>query len=620
MCGIAGIWGRVDKAYLQRMITTIAHRGPDDEGIYVDETGMVGLGHRRLAIIDLSSAGHQPMSYLNGRYWITFNGEIYNYLDVRSELESRGYRFHSATDTEVILAAYAQWGAVCLERLRGMFAFAIWDSQQQELFLARDRFGIKPLLYAQAGNVFLFASEIKALLASGLVSRRVDRQAIWDYLSFGSIPQPCTILAQVKSLLPGHYMFVRQGSVTIHRYWDIVEQTQSQRAQLVHLPYEDAVTELRHRLEEATRYHLIADVPVGAFLSGGVDSSAVVGLMSQLVSRPIKTYSIGFETQHAHLSELKWAKIAAQRFDTDHTEVIVTAQDIKQTFDQVIRAIDQPSIDGTNTYFISQATRQGVTVSLSGLGGDELLAGYPQFQLFAWGSNIAPQGVNLFKHKLKYLSKLLPGRWRSRLEMLIASPIERLTSVRLLMSEAEKRAAVGQGFQQGFSPQAARERYRPLLRDEFDSVTQVSYVELSGYMRDTLLRDADAMSMAHALEVRPVLLDHVLAEFIFSLPPTYKLNGKTTKRIFGDALRDLLPAQIINRPKMGFELPLFDWLAEPLLERAYAALASSYAKTLFHPDFLIKARATLTSRQRREVRLWAYLLLIEWLQLHECEV
>jgi len=620
MCGISGTFGLADESVIHAMTEAMAHRGPDDQGIYLDPAGKVALGHRRLSIIDLSAAGHQPMSYDNERYWITYNGEIYNYREIRADLENRGHRFNSATDTEVILAAYAQWGASCLDRLRGMFAFAIWDSHQQELFLARDRFGIKPLLYAQSGDIFLFASEIKALLASGLVSRQVDRQAIWDYLSFGSIPQPRTILTQVKFLLPGHYMYVRQGSVTTHRYWDIVERTQLQRAQLKHLPYKDAVIELRRRLEEATRYHLIADVPVGAFLSGGIDSSAVVGLMSQLVNRPIKTYSIGFETEYDHLSELKWAKIAAEHFGTDHTEVIVTAQDIKQAFDHLIQAIDQPSIDGTNTYLVSQATRQGVTVSLSGLGGDELLAGYPQFRSFARSSVIAPQGINIFKRELSYVSQFLPGRWRFRLDTLIASPIERLTPVRLLMSETEKRMVVNQEFQRSFRPQAASERYRPLLRPELDPVTQVSYVELCGYMRDTLLRDIDAMSMAHALEVRPVFLDHVLAEFIFSLPSMYKLNGKTTKRIFRDALRDLLPSEIISRPKMGFELPLFDWLAGPLKERANAALDSSYAKALFKSDFLSEARAALASGQRRGNRLWAYVVLLEWLRFHDCEV
>ena len=620
MCGISGTLGLSDERVIQQMTEAMVHRGPDDQGIYLDPVGKVALGHTRLAIIDLSVAGHQPMSYNKERYWITFNGEIYNYKEIRAELEKHGHRFKSASDTEILLAAYAEWGASCLGYLRGMFAFAIWDKQDQELFLTRDRFGIKPLLYAQVGNTFLFASEIKALLASGLISRKVDKQAIWDYLSFGSVPQPRTILAQVNSLLPGHYMVVHQGNVSRHRYWDIVEQTRSKRGQLTNLPYEDAVSELRHRLQEATRYHLIADVPVGAFLSGGIDSSAIVGLMNQFVSNPIKTYSIGFEMQHSYLSELKWAKIAANFFGTDHTEVILTAQDIKQNFDDIIRSIDQPSIDGTNTYFISQATRQAVTVSLSGLGGDELLAGYPHFKVFARSSFIVTQAIHFFKSELNYITKLLPGRWRFYLEPLLASPLEQLTPVRLLIGDTEKGKAIDREFQRSINLKAASERYYPLLFPEFDPVTQMSYVEISGYMRDTLLRDIDAMSMAHALEVRPALLDHPLAEFIFSLPSSYKLNAKTTKRIFADALRDLLPNEIINRPKMGFELPLFAWLTGPLKERAYEALSSSYAYAIFNRDYLVDAKRTLDQCDRGSNKLWGYVMLLEWLRFHSCEM
>jgi len=618
MCGIAGAFGVTDNQLIERMTTALAHRGPDDGGYYVNPAQQVMLGHRRLSIIDLSPAGHQPMSYANSRFWITFNGEIYNYQEIKADLQQLGCQITSASDTEVILAAYAQWGAAAVPRLRGMFTFAIWDEQEQSLFLARDRFGIKPLLYAQLDNVFLFASELKSLLASNLVSRQVDYQAIWDYLSFGAVPQPRTMLAQVKALLPGHTMLVQRGRVSMQRYWDIADATPNLRSELAQLPYPQAVQQLRQQLETATRYHLIADVPVGAFLSGGVDSTAVVGLMSQLVQQPIKTYSIGFETRHSHLSELKWAKIAAQQFGTDHTEVIITADEVAGTFDRLITAIDQPSLDGTNTYFVSQATRQGVTVSLSGLGGDELLAGYPHFRHFARGNALAPNGVNRFKAELLQLNQYLPGRWRSPTAMLLASPLERLTSLRLLMSDAEKQQAVAPGFQQKFAAQAVSARYQPYLRPNLDAVAQLSYVELGSYMVDTLLRDADTMSMAHALEIRPVLLDHVLAEFVFSLPAHYKLNGATGKRIFIDALADILPASIVHRPKMGFELPLFAWLSGPLAARAQAALVTPLAQTLFQPEFLGWAKAALGTPQRAQTKLWAYIILLEWLQAQQC--
>lgn len=620
MCGIVGSLGVASSDCVYRMSAAVGHRGPDDHGIYVDDTGLAILGHRRLSILDLSPAGHQPMSYANGRYWITYNGEVYNFAETRHELEQAGHMFQSQTDTEVILAAYVQWGSSCLDRLRGMFAFAIWDRERHELFLARDRFGIKPLLYAQVGDIFLFASELKSLLASGLVERQADKQAIWDYLSLGAIRQPCTILAQVKSLLPGHYMVVRKGNVTIHRYWDIVEQTRSRREELAHLPYVDAVAELRRQLLEVTRYHLVADVPIGAFLSGGIDSTAVVGLMSQLVNHPIKTYSVGFESRHRHLSELKWAKIAAQRFRTEHTEVIVTASDAAQAFDRLIQAIDQPSLDGTNTYFVAQAARQGVTVALSGLGGDELFAGYPQFRRLARSSRIAPRGIGALNPGLELIEKVMPGRWRTELKTLVASPIERFSSVRLLLDEAEKAKATIADLRQGFHPQDISDRYRQLMREDLDAIAQISYMELCGYMRDTLLRDADAMSMAHALEVRPVLLDHVLAEFVFSLPSEHKLNGKMTKRILVDALRELLPTEIVERPKMGFEMPLLAWLRGVLQERALMLLDSPAACALFSSAFRVECAQALRSERNAAPGLWANVVLLAWLEHFKVQV
>ena len=309
MCGIAGTIGVTDKNIFIAMNGAMAHRGPDDHGIYIDEQNRFGFAHRRLSIIDLSSAGHQPMSYLGGRYWIVYNGEIYNYKDIRADLEKKGCTFTSNTDTEVLLAAYAEWGRDCLKKLRGMFAFAIYDKQTSQTFLARDRFGIKPLYYSRQNGFFLFASEIKTLLASGLISKRVDYQAIWDYISIGCIPQPRTILQEVKALLPGHSMLLTSnGEIIINRYWDLWDYA-PQSSHTVDSSI--ASEELRVKLEEATRLHMIADVPVGAFLSGGIDSTAVVGLMSQYVSHPIKTFSVGFESKYAKLNEFKWAKIVS---------------------------------------------------------------------------------------------------------------------------------------------------------------------------------------------------------------------------------------------------------------------------------------------------------------------
>ncbi len=631
MCGITATVGLADERVIKAMTDAIAHRGPDDQGIWVDATGPVALGHRRLSIIDLSPAGHQPMSYAGGRYWIAFNGEIYNYQALRAELEQRGHCFRSGSDTEVILAAYAEWGERCVERLRGMFAFALYDrgpgaiegqpavGDEAQLFLARDRFGIKPLYYAEANGVRLFASELKALLASGLVSRQTDTQALWDYLALGSVPQPRTLLAGVQALPAGHTMTVPlRGEPCIRRYWDVVENAMAAAPTVRKLGRVDASRELRRLLEEATRLHMIADVPVGAFLSGGIDSTSIVGLMSQHVSKPLRTYSVGFESRHQRLSELQWAKIAAERFHTEHTEVVVTGEQVAAEYDRLVDAIDQPSLDGTNTYFVSKATRAGVTVSLSGLGGDELFAGYPHFRWFrqieAWDR------LPIGRSAKRPILRALRGRYAPPAHFLGKSLLERHATIRCLAGEAERRQMTAAALQGRGPLQPLTGLYERLLPAGLDVVSQVSAVELRGYLCHTLLRDADAMSMAHALEVRPVLLDHVLAEFAMAMAPERKLDGRTAKLAFVDAVRDLLPEPIVTRPKRGFEMPLFQWLAGPLRERALGVLASPCAASVFGRDYLMQARAWLQSPQQEHVPLWAHVLLIEWLQRYRCEL
>lgn len=626
MCGISGTIGLADRRVIEAMTEAIAHRGPDDHGVLIDEPGQIALGHRRLSIIDLSAAGHQPMTYRNDRYWIVLNGEIYNFIEIRSELEERGHTFRSTSDTEVLLAAYAEWGAACLERLRGMFAFAIYDRGSEavggsHIFLARDRFGIKPLYYAKVNDVFVFASEIKALLASGLISRRIDNRAVWDYLSLGSIPQPRTILSDVKALLPGHAMTIDSvGEIKTFPYWDIATNASKSFPDVGTMDKKEASTELRRLLDEATRLHMIADVPIGAFLSGGIDSTSVVGLMDQYVSRPIKTYSVGFESRHAQLNECEWARVAAERFRSDHTEVIVTGDEIAVGYDKLVWAIDQPSLDGTNTYLVSKAARTGVTVALSGIGGDELFAGYPHFQRFVQAAKWKGSDSFLSKRVKGSVLWALPNRYVPDKQFLTLDPLARHTSIRSLATEGDKQHIANKSFRYECSERQLSDMYAGLMRPALDPVSQTSYVEVKGYLANTLLRDADAMSMAHALEVRPVMLDHVLAEFIFALPPEFKVKGAATKVLLTDALSDILPEQITKRPKMGFEMPLFDWLAGPLYERALAALSSRRAASIFSSEFIIESKRNLKSATGRHVRLWGYVMLIEWLNYHQCEV
>jgi asparagine synthase (glutamine-hydrolysing) len=612
MCGFAGIIGVHEAGALERMLEALAHRGPDDRGVHVDAAAGVAMAHARLSIIDPSVAGHQPMSRC-GRYWMVYNGEVYNFPTLRAELEGLGYRFSSNTDSEVVLAAFAQWGEGCLHRFRGMFAFAVWDQEREELFLARDRFGIKPLYFSTADGRFLFASELRSLLESGLVARAADPRAILDYLAHGAVAQPRTILRDARSLLPGHFARVRGGEMEIVRYWDIAEVTAGRRASLKGIEYREAVRELREHLETATRLHLIADVPVGAFLSGGIDSSLVVGLMSRLTSHPIRTFAVGFDASHAHLNELEWARVAARHFGTDHTEVIVTAADAPGFFDRLLEGMDQPSIDGTNTFIVSEAARRDVTVSISGLGGDEIFAGYPHFRRLeeAGASHAMPIP---FRHRvIQAAAAVLPGRFALPLETKLSDEAERLAMVRRLMRESEKRLSASTQLSAAAHDSPA-DRIRAQLRPELDAVGRVSYVELTGYLRDTLLRDADALSMCHSLEVRPVLLDHVLAEFAFALPGDFKLGETVGKRILIDAVRDLLPAGILTRPKMGFELPLMAWLKTTLASRALELLDTSSARALFGERFLAAAAAEICGGRSRSSRLWAYLVLIGYIE------
>jgi asparagine synthase (glutamine-hydrolysing) len=590
MCGIAGVFGKASLDVARGMSDAIAHRGPDDSGQFFEDH--VAFGHRRLSIIDVSSCGHQPMSYANGRYHVIYNGEIYNFAEIREELKALGHCFQSQSDTEIILACYAQWGDESIRRLRGMFALALYDRESGDLFLARDRFGIKPLYYTIQNGSLLFASEVKALP----IERRIDTESLWFYLSLGSMPQPRTALAGVQMLPAAHTMRVRRDlTIETKRYWDLAD------AAPLDIDEESATRRLRELLEEATRYHMIADVPVGAFLSGGIDSTAVVGLMTRASGQRIRTFSIGFSDDASVTDEREWARLAATKFDCEHTEVVVSGAGVANQFDDIIRAIDQPSLDGTNTYLVSKAAARDLKVALSGLGGDELFAGYPHFKRFARAAKW-DRARKLIAH--------VPGRFFDDRDLVASSPAERYATLRNL----EGGAFINPELWVAKTPLATL--YEPLLLRGRDSVAQTTYIETRRYLADTLLRDADAMAMASSLEVRPVLLDHKLAEFAFALPAKLKL-GAINKPIFVNAVRDILPPELIARKKTGFELPLQSWLIGPLRERAIAAFSSDAARTLFAPAFLAGTKRALEERRRPSLRIWAYLVLIEWFRTYK---
>jgi len=589
MCGIFGIVGqnaRVAPEVLERATQSLAHRGPDDSGTVLLHESVpgsveIGLGNRRLAILDLSPDGHQPMHDAETGNWIVYNGEIYNFRDVRGELEQAGAKFFSQSDTEVLLRAYARWGEDCLAKFRGMFAFAIWDARRHCLFLARDPMGIKPLYYAQSGSYFLFASEVRTLLGTGLVPRRLDHAGLVNYLTFGSAYDPLTLVEGVHALPPGCTLIWEGGSLRQSRYWDLVTDSGT-----THIPIslstdneKEVSAQLQPALEAAVRLQLVSDVPVGVFLSGGIDSSALVSILSRGGVTP-STFSIVF--REGEFSEGKHSRAVAAKFHTDHHEICVSQPDVLAAIPDALCAMDLPTMDGLNTYFVSrEARRAGVKVALSGLGGDEIFGGYssfrtvPRMERFAQFWNHIPGS---FRGPLvSAFSALSPENDQNRKLASLARGNGRILHPyflsRMLFTPAQQDLLFPLGVQVAAAASASLnlnlERARSL-----DPINRVSYLESRCYMLNTLLRDADFMSMSQGLEVRVPLIDHQLAKAVLALPGRWKLNG-TPKKLLVGALAGSLPEEIIDRPKRGFTLPFERWMRQELRSEIEPVLAAN---------------------------------------------
>lgn len=573
MCGIAGIvwWDEtaVSPALLCDMTAAIAHRGPDADGFY--QQGMVGLGHRRLAIIDLSPAGKQPMCNEDGTIWVTYNGEIYNFQEIRQELQMRGHQFRSATDTEVIVHAYEEWGTACLQRFNGMFAFGLWDERQKRLWLVRDRLGIKPLFYAHLADRLLFGSEIKAILADTAVSRTIDFEALSYYLSLNYTPAPYTLFKAVRQLLPGHYLLVEEnGRIQDVSYWDLVYQEdappQNESAWL------EAFNNL---LSDAVRLRLVSDVPFGAFLSGGVDSSGIAYWMSRHMSEPVKTFSIGFGEKT--FDELNYARQVAQHIHAEAHEQIVRA-DEAAILPKLVWHAEEPTADSSMVavYYLSQMTRQHVTMALSGDGADEILAGYETYQAYYVHQLYHKLPGWLRQRLIAPLVNALPTSdakmsWEMKLKRFVAAgalPAEDAHATwRIIFNEAdhhrllapirhlpEAQASVLDLYRAAFARTNARHPLNRLL-----------YVDTRFYLPNDMLVKVDRMTMAHGLEARVPYLDHRLVEFVASLPPQLKLkNGRSKKYLLKTSLAGKLPADILWRKKQGFNVPNARWLKQGL--------------------------------------------------------
>lgn len=561
MCGISGVYsGQFSTSNLrstaQRMASAQAHRGPDDSGVWAE--GPAALSHRRLSIIDLSEGGHQPMVSADGRYVMVFNGEIYNYRELRSQL---GYPFRTQSDSEVLLAAYAQWGAACLHRLNGMFAFAVWDRQEQSLFLARDRMGIKPVYYAFENGAFCFASELRAVLASGLVQPDIDPEALTEYLRYQTVYAPRTLLKGVRMLEAGYFLKVeevRGGEVEEVRWWGVEDylKVEKVRSGEVERPA------VRDALRRAVERRLVADVPFGAFLSGGIDSSAVVGLMAEVSASPVHTFTVTFE--ESAFSEAVYAAEIAKRFRTEHTEIRLSPQHFLDLLPEALTAMDHPSGDGPNTYVVSKATKAaGITMALSGLGGDELFAGYDHFkrlyrlQKMGW-LNAIPQPLRQAAGAA--LETLRPGIPSQKISALLAAKKIDLQTAHAL----QRQVLLEKQIEQLTTHHSTLTTHHSTLTTPLSPIlSQISSLELTTYLRHTLLRDTDQMSMAHALEVRVPFLDHELVELVLGIPDNLKYPH-TPKQLLVESLGDLLPPSIVHRPKMGFTLPFERWMKQEL--------------------------------------------------------
>jgi asparagine synthase (glutamine-hydrolysing) len=630
MCGIFGIIarnGRIPEGVLERGTKSLEHRGPDDSGTVLlrDGSTEIGLGNRRLAILDLSPLAHQPMHDPRTGNWIVYNGEIYNFRDVRRELGQAGENFVTHSDTEVLLHAYARWGEGCLEKFRGMFAFAIWDARQHRLLLARDPMGIKPLYFAQVEQYFLFASEVRTLLGTGLIPRRIDHAGLVNYLSFGSAYDPLTLIDGIHALPAANTLTWHDGTVQQSRYWDLIDERQNGKKALSAEDQDSVIQQLQPQLEESVRLQLVSDVPVGVFLSGGIDSSALVSILSRGGVTP-STFSIVF--REAEFSEAEYSRLIASKFHTDHHEIRVSQQDALSAIPEALSAMDLPTMDGINTFFVSlEARKAGVKVALSGLGGDEVFAGYSSFRT-----------VPRMEHFVRYWNSV-PRLLRGSLSSIFAGLAAASDQNRKLLSLALGSGQIIHPYflsRMLFTPEqvdflfpASKEATR--LVSEFqqdavrhaaalDPVNRVSYLESRCYMLNTLLRDADVMSMSQGLEVRVPLIDHQLTKTVLGIPGASKLNH-TPKKLLVEALGGSLPDEIVYRRKRGFTLPFDRWMREELRSEIESVLNEKRIDGgplggLLRADEIARVWSDFLRRKSSWSRPWALYVLQRWCEIN----
>ena len=623
MCGITGIHGRADAeswAATRRMTAALAHRGPDAEGHWTDDHNVV-LGHRRLSILDTSDVANQPMMSYCGRYVIAFNGEVYNYQELRKELQ--GYPFKTTGDTEVVLAALRAWGAAALERFNGMFALALWDCQEEKLLLARDRMGIKPLYLHTNEHGLLWASEIRALLASGQVARKLDRTGLVDFLRYQTVHGPRTLIEGVEMLPAGHLIWADDNEVRTECWWDAATAAKALVDEGAPWTYSaSASTHVRELLTDSISLRMRSDVPFGAFLSGGIDSSAVVALMSEVGERQVATFNVAFHEDQ--FDESQYARHIAKLYNTDHHEIRLSADDFLAAVPDALAATDHPSGDGPNTFVVSQATKKaGITVALSGLGGDELFAGYPVFRrtvdligkqwAMAWPKGLRRLAGTAYKWAKPGVSsdkfaRLLAG---DSLDPASTYPISRRVLLEADVHRLSQSSSVPDSVVQWCRSHLDRS---PGL--DLPVLSRIGLAEMHTYMQHVLLRDTDQMSMAHALEVRVPFLDHRLVEAALAINDPVKFPH-SPKSLLTAALGDRLPRSIIDRPKMGFTLPWDIWMRGPLGSTCQQGLDTLIQREVLNEQAL---RALWQGFEQGTVtwsRVWTLVSLGQWIDRHD---
>lgn len=630
MCGIAGLYteNKKDSAEMHRsireMTSCLEHRGPDEYGYYVGDN--IALGHRRLSIIDLKT-GKQPIFNENKSMCIIYNGEIYNYQSIKSELIRMGHHFSTNSDTETILHAYEEWGEECIKKLRGMFAFAIWDSQKETLFLARDRLGIKPLFYSRYNGRFVFSSEMKSILADPHFERTIDEEALSSYFTFSYIPAPLTIYKNIKKLLPGHFLIFKNGQATIKQYWDLFFEPNRQKKE------SDFIHEFMELLKEAVKIRLMSEVPLGAFLSGGIDSSTVVALMSNESYEPVNTFTIGFGGNTGGFDdERKYARLVAERYSANHKEYEVLPN-FEELIDELVESFDEPFADDAAipSYFVCKMARENVTVALSGLGGDEIFGGYERYFGFQV-SHVYNKIPEIIREKIiKRLIEKMPESSSGSYKVNHMKRFVRTSSANYdkryfgFVSKINKWhkdsffSENGKCYDEAFD--SVEKRFLEIFNsaNADDPLNKVFYCDIKTYLPEDILACTDRLSMQHSLEVRVPFLDHKLVEYCATIPPEMKMKWFRKKYLLKKGVANLLPGSVLNHKKQGFVGPMTRWLQTDLKELTLKKLSKKNLKK--HDIFNYKTIENIltehySGREINDTLIWSLLIFQTWFDLY----